>query len=79
MNRVEEEAWARAQQPDFSSKKLVAVLEQLAQEISVKNLSTVSQTLFTLPEDERDAFVQKYAHKQLSNPVSFDLAGLVIK
>ncbi|PAV59668.1 hypothetical protein WR25_21261 isoform B [Diploscapter pachys] len=68
VNRVEEEVWARAQQSDFSSNKLIAVLRQLALEISVKNLSAVSQTLLTLPEDERDAFVQKYASKGLSNP-----------
>ena len=37
----------------------------------MKSLSAVSQTLLTLPEDERDAFVQKYASKGLSNPVSF--------
>ncbi|PAV64402.1 hypothetical protein WR25_11417 [Diploscapter pachys] len=68
VNRVEEEVWARAQQSDFSSNKLIAVLRQLALEISVKNLSAISQTLLTLPEDERDAFVQKYASKGLSNP-----------
>ncbi|KAJ1371564.1 hypothetical protein KIN20_033534 [Parelaphostrongylus tenuis] len=61
IHSVEQEAWTKTAAKQLTHDQLFTVIQNLANEISAKLLTPISQTLLTVKPEERPAFIDYYA------------------
>ncbi|CAI5438822.1 unnamed protein product [Caenorhabditis angaria] len=79
INPVEAQAWTAAQSDKISIEELYTVLNNLSSQISISNLSPLSQTLLLTPEKDRNAVVERYLHKQMSNSATITCVSKMVR
>ncbi|CAJ0927531.1 unnamed protein product, partial [Mesorhabditis belari] len=67
INEVEEEAWSKAGSQELSTEQLTTVLSNLKEEISLKELTPISQTYLLSDDEDRPGLIQRFAARSLQN------------